>query len=354
MSLFTGKHFENFKNDPRVKESLIVKNRKFAIFHRDDIIKNYINIDKDFFINCLTNYTCKKEISIHYVFNSLTNAFQNPNYDIVIIVEITNGYDKISLQKNLSIIAFMVTEKGACKYHSNAVVLNLLCCQGPVSASVLLAGYLYMIKSSNYKQMAILGLAGGFTNISGLCLYSKFGFKANISLQKKCFKRHDLAMSVYMTQYQSNDDILNVLAKYPTKNGKKTRNYENKRNPLCDQFNPLKTNPENLFVPTQGMDDEKLIRYSRRTHQKVHPLYRIQRDMAVNRQSRHNKKTKKKNSYTKDYFLKNTAAYNSYKKKYISDANTICNNADTKKKKSINFLPANKNTRKNKVKKCNV
>lgn len=143
-------------------------------------------------------------------------------------------FEEFSKYKLDSIIGFVIVEKGMCKRHSNAYGINLICSRSGVETgigSLLMGLYLYTIVSHpkespttlisypsgkatiSYKlieipdeisyqkpifstsdqlipvkHIGILELAGAYLNVSGLCLYEKFGFKYDPLLVKSdCF-----------------------------------------------------------------------------------------------------------------------------------------------------------------------
>jgi hypothetical protein len=96
---------------------------------------------------------------------------------------------KIKLQ---SVMGFLIVQKGECSFRPNDYAVNLICVKDgaePGTGQLLIGLYLYTIlKRPPPVQLGLLELAGGYYNISGLCLYSKFGFVPNMDFSVSgCF-----------------------------------------------------------------------------------------------------------------------------------------------------------------------
>ena len=92
----------------------------------------------------------------------------------------TRGQDAPHLREDKlkSIVALIIVQKGECKKMPDAFAVNLICVKhGALKGcgTLLMALYLYTILYYPI-QPGLLELAGGFYNLDGLCLYSKFGF----------------------------------------------------------------------------------------------------------------------------------------------------------------------------------
>tara|TARA_B100000925_G_C21979802_1_gene461756 strand:- start:506 stop:1678 length:1173 start_codon:yes stop_codon:yes gene_type:complete len=166
--------------------------------------------------------TCKKSIGKHY-FNRIFNVsvLGNTNiislekdFDIVIVIK---GNKKEDVDPD-NIVAFLVTQVGECKTYEYVDALNLICSNdvkgSPVGRIVF---YLYIFTLKYHKiDKGLLELAGSYENISGLCLYNKFGFRENFSLMnRRCFPdEYNLPMYVDMTdRAMNNENMLNALTK---------------------------------------------------------------------------------------------------------------------------------------------
>ena len=166
--------------------------------------------------------TCKKSIGKHY-FNRIFNVsvLGNTNiislekhFDIVIVIK---GNKKEDVDPD-NIVAFLVTQVGECKTYEYVDALNLICSNdvkgSPVGRIVF---YLYIFTLKYHKiDKGLLELAGSYENISGLCLYNKFGFREDFSLMNRtCFPdEYNLPMYVDMTdRAMNNENMLNALTK---------------------------------------------------------------------------------------------------------------------------------------------
>jgi hypothetical protein len=161
------------------------------------------------------------------------------NYDIAFIIDISIPKSIEEIEK--AIIALIIVQRNECPKFANAYVLNLICSRKCFSCGNILMGlYLYTILShpkitdsplklkdiiqvsdlhSEYfgppiLHMGLLELSGGYTNITALCLYTKFGFIINPSLSgpgTNCFiDDRNIAMikRFKSNETEKNDDIL--------------------------------------------------------------------------------------------------------------------------------------------------
>jgi len=161
------------------------------------------------------------------------------NYDIAFIIDISIPKSIEEIEK--AIIALIIVQRNECPKFANAYVLNLICSRKCFSCGNILMGlYLYTILShpkitdnplklkdiiqvtdlhSEYfgppiLHMGLLELSGGYTNITALCLYTKFGFIMNPSLSgsgTNCFiDDRNIAMIKRFKSDENakNDDIL--------------------------------------------------------------------------------------------------------------------------------------------------
>jgi hypothetical protein len=99
---------------------------------------------------------------------------------------------KIKLQ---SVMGFLIVQKGECAAYPKDYAVNLICVKDGAkggTGQLLIGLYLYTIltraKTTGHLQLGLLELAGGYYNIAGLCLYSKFGFVPAIGMAvPRCF-----------------------------------------------------------------------------------------------------------------------------------------------------------------------
>ena len=92
-------------------------------------------------------------------------------------------------KKLRSVVGFLIVQKGECNGLPDDYAVNLICVRDGVADGVgpiLIGLYLYTIlerfRTRGHLQLGLLELAGGYHNISGLCLYSKFGFVPSMNL----------------------------------------------------------------------------------------------------------------------------------------------------------------------------
>ena len=97
--------------------------------------------------------------------------------------------DAIREKKLRSVVGFLIVQKGECSSFPQDYAVNLICVRDGVADGVgpiLIGLYLYTIlerfRTRGHLQLGLLELAGGYHNISGLCLYSKFGFVPSMNL----------------------------------------------------------------------------------------------------------------------------------------------------------------------------
>ena len=297
MSIFTGNTYDTFITDERVKSALILRKgdggREFSIFNKTDIINHFINADRKKCFDDVLSKVCGSVVDSYYIEYSFHKVFKDPDFDILAIAEVNAG-NKHKLHNDddpLKFTSFLITQLGECKSYRNTVVLNLICSNGILGSSLLLAAYLYMIKGSNYDHEGLLELAGGFKNIPGLCAYGKFGFEPNIIKQGDCSTDASLAMTVDIDKvFPTYDDILNVFAEFPSKNGNPVPLFQITTDPLCNDYNPKKNNPNGNIIPNRYIDEfefSKLAQYDEDATKMVHPLYVTQRNLAYQSQLIH-------------------------------------------------------------------
>jgi hypothetical protein len=101
----------------------------------------------------------------------------------------TNDSLKIRDKKLRSVMGFLIVQKGECRAFPEDYAVNLICVKDdaePGTGPLLIGLYLYTIierrRTTGHLQLGLLELAGGYYNIAGLCLYSKFGFEPTINL----------------------------------------------------------------------------------------------------------------------------------------------------------------------------
>lgn len=158
-------------------------------------------VKKDDIIKVLLSSLCRG-INQHYAGDIVKDAIKYDDYDAIILAN--NDSDrsdnpsdpkrpKDESDPNLkileSIVGFLIVQKGECKTYPRDYSVNLICVRDGVArgtGQVLLGLYLYTIlerqKTTGYLQRGLLELAGGYYNIEGLCMDSKFGFVPSMNL----------------------------------------------------------------------------------------------------------------------------------------------------------------------------
>ena len=126
----------------------------------------------------------------------------------------TNKYDILAIESNTgTFYGFMITEQGGCNHVSkyrNVPVLSLVCSspdakQANISpARVMMYTYLIALKKQSIKY-GILDLASTYNNISGYCLYKKFGFDENMELKQCLNSKSNLPMIVDVDNITENE-----------------------------------------------------------------------------------------------------------------------------------------------------
>lgn len=193
------------------------------------------------------NNICSTDIiGAKYVNNAIkysTDPKNYINYDIAFLVK-EHKHNMCKFDDKLNdIIGFIVVQRGECCKYENAYALKLVCSISNCNGGSMLVGlYLYTILSHPKKtdlslkkvkiivptntniilknkpngsikkindylgveidQIAILELSGGYVNIKGLCLYTKFGFKIKENLsgpRSNCF--YDIQNIPFIIKY---------------------------------------------------------------------------------------------------------------------------------------------------------
>lgn len=121
-------------------------------------------------------------------------------------------------------LSFILIEKGACLKMSEMYVLSLFCSNQSIGnlafqLYIFTILYKYVIRQQ-HDIVGLLDVAYGYTNISGFCLYSKYGFRENGDLFTKneeyCFDDiMNLPMifepSKFIEKYKKEKNISNVI-----------------------------------------------------------------------------------------------------------------------------------------------
>jgi hypothetical protein len=156
-----------------------------------------------------------------------TTAANYKKFDIIVLVDSSRSNKQIKEEK---VIGFLMTELGECRDAENVYgivpSLNLICaprkhthstetatekdCKSGscgVIGRVLIYMYLSALKRKGHSH-GILELANIYCNLKGLCLYSKFGFREDVSMKEpSCFDQR-WTLSMVCELGKINQDLL--------------------------------------------------------------------------------------------------------------------------------------------------
>jgi len=200
---FTDEIIQEFREEtPEIKAYLTHHKKK--LIHLEEI-RDFLQwtpeesthlSDLSQFITTWTKKICGNSISDLYGAESLMIALSSPEkqFDAIFIVDedyleklqekdYTTSTDLVNDKLNL-VHSVMIVQKGECAVKPRTVAVRLICSRKTMKAHILMGAYLYTIKKKGKKvdQMGILELADGYKNLSGFCLYTKFGFKEDKNL----------------------------------------------------------------------------------------------------------------------------------------------------------------------------
>ena len=166
----------------------------------------------------LISKTCAGNIGLDYI-NSLTKA----------VIKNSNKYDMIVCRNSDNSIChgFLIVQKGECSTYPDNYCVNLICANPTKLTTIqhtdvgvgacLISLYLYIIINDatidDTNKIGLLELANSYYNPSGLCLYTKFGFKYDNTLSKpNCFPEQpaNLPMIAILSQYGTTTDEQNT------------------------------------------------------------------------------------------------------------------------------------------------
>ena len=153
---------------------------------------------------------CQDGIQDSYIKTAIQKIKSDPKYDFLAVIN--NALPHTSpAEKIKAITGFIIARLGECRAIENVYCANLICAKPQtVQAKVLMGAFLYCIKNTpNLKQIAILELAGGYTNIAGFFSYTKMGFDKDLTLYgKNCFiELSSLPMSTNLDEMTSEQII---------------------------------------------------------------------------------------------------------------------------------------------------
>jgi len=228
MSLFDQSLVRIYTEQLRIGKSDVLNGR--YLLTKDDIMR-YLRIED----HVMVKYICKTMAQSYALLNGfieieLIHALSNNDaYNIAFIVNVVRFEDSddpiVSLsQLNArieSIQGFIIAKKPYCEAKRNAYALDLICVKPSSNGGSILIGlYLYCIiiqyKNGRAEAFGFLDVFDSYTNLSALCLYSKFGFTVDKTLytgDPPCFTEYALlAMSVDLSEVNENT-ILRIVNK---------------------------------------------------------------------------------------------------------------------------------------------
>jgi len=158
-------------------------------------------------------YKCT-DVNELYIYDDIQSLSDDSNFDALFAVNLKTDINPNKFwnvpdyqkDKSKSVGGFIIVQKGECKRLPGSVSsfddvysVNLICTNN-VKGQLLLGAYLFILKTAPKAQVAILELAGGYTNIPGFISYSKLGFKKDTGLYgNNCFMSlSNLPMSKYL------------------------------------------------------------------------------------------------------------------------------------------------------------
>jgi hypothetical protein len=165
-------------------------------------ISNYINDQVDRFIKDTASTVCGESIGPDYAEKSFRAAFSNARhsaiakYDIIVVmnesqfrpsVNAESNFEEYITKKIANIVGFLIVEIGECKSpaYKDYPCIKLICTSPrvtpPIKASVLLGAFLTCVKANSSDGIGLLELADGYTNVPGVCAYTKMGFIEDVS-----------------------------------------------------------------------------------------------------------------------------------------------------------------------------
>jgi hypothetical protein len=184
----------------------------------DDYAANKQKYLRFMYQSLISSDICQGAIGKAYTDSIISDVF-NPNfsikceYDIFFILNRSEGASVETWeQKFAQIIGFCIVKRKGCQKLAKAYVLNLVCSKSGANVGNICVGlYLYAIlmhpqdtrdtiipikiePTTNevpVLHIGLLELSGGYKNIPGLCLYSKFGFvvyKQLSGMDSNCFR----------------------------------------------------------------------------------------------------------------------------------------------------------------------
>lgn len=145
-------------------------------------------------IRDIVSNTCKnigKEY-IRLLINNIENPDTHSKYDIVFHLKKNIDSDFSTSQNPAQLIkdtvtGIMIVELGECQKYPDYHTLNLICTTQQGVGNIFIPLYLFCIMMRledgiSTQKTGLLELAGGYQNLIGLCLYSKYNFQYDVKL----------------------------------------------------------------------------------------------------------------------------------------------------------------------------
>ena len=165
--------------------------------------------------------SCNDELSSQYIMQRITEPIEkalytgtemeevpDKKYDILYITRKKQGKKKGEIHRgniigDEDVMGFIITNAGECSIYNNVPVLNIICAKKtrksePSIGRYLLYIYLRALLNKNIN-MGLLEVAGNYDNVSAYCLYNKFGFREDASLDRNdCFSSSAMGKTLAM------------------------------------------------------------------------------------------------------------------------------------------------------------
>lgn len=189
-----------FFEQNKINSFLSKLNENNFIYSYSTIYNNKNTLIKGF------DLSCGKGITVNYIndtYKLVSDSYKKNNNEECDLVCVLNQEFSSIKKNNLykHILGILVVEKGECKDLQNVYSIRLIC-SSLGKGKLLIALFIYILILNNH-ELGILELAGGYLNVSGLCLYTKYGFKENFDLYGvRCFDDYNnLPMNVNIKDY---------------------------------------------------------------------------------------------------------------------------------------------------------
>ena len=191
-------------------------NKFFDVITKTCIGRDGSGVSKSYAVSAIKKAT-KKALAQDSAMHDAVGLMNK--YDIAFITtkKILNLRSEIDNDNILldDIQGFILTQIGECNLHPEIPALKIICSDNSKLSKYLMYIYIKALKHLNH-DIGLLELAGSYKNPAGFCLYNKFGFREDSSLDhRNCFPEGvtggTLAMKVDLTDTGLINDLDDVL-----------------------------------------------------------------------------------------------------------------------------------------------